>query len=209
MNRPQRIRNLVLPGALALLVTGCLPKPHTLATRSYLLSPVSPARTPGTTAAPAQPTLGIGIVQMPSYLLKPSLAVRSGSNEVRYLEASLWAERLDTSFQRTLAANLASLLPTDQIRISSWSRDEVVRAVYVNVEQFDVDARGTGTLAAWWRITNPSGDKTLRSGEFRSTQPGPPPSEDPGAVASTLSTLTTRLSEQLAATLRESLAATP
>jgi uncharacterized lipoprotein YmbA len=209
MNRPHRIRHLAISGILAVLAAGCLPKPTTVATRNYLLSPIPPTRPSAPTPTPTRPTLGIGIVQMPAYLLKPSLAVRSGTNEIHYLEASLWAERLDISFQRTLAANLATLLPTDQIRMSSWSRDEVARAVFVNVEQFDVDARGTGTLAAWWRITTPSGDKTVRSGEFRSTQSGPPPSQDPGAVAATLSVLTTRLSEQLASTLRESLAAAP
>lgn len=209
MNRTHRIRSLAISGILAVLTAGCLPKPNTVATHSYLLSPIPPTRPSANSSSPVRPTLGIGIVQMPAYLLKPTLAIRSGTNEIHYLEASLWAERLDISFQRTLAANLATLLPTDQIRISSWSRDEVTRAVYVNVEQLDVDARGTGTLAAWWRITGPAGDKALRSGEFRSTQAGPPPSQDPGAVAATLSILTTRLSEQLATTLRESLATAP
>ncbi|MFO1461090.1 MAG: PqiC family protein [Verrucomicrobiota bacterium] len=209
MKRPRRIQSVAVSGILAILAAGCLPKPNTVSTRSYLLSPSSPGRPSAPSPNPARPTLGIGLVQMPSYLLKPSLAVRSGTNEIHYLEASLWAERLDISFQRTLAANLATLLPTDQIRISTWSRDEVARGVYVNVEQLDVDTRGTGTLAAWWRITGPSGDKTLRSGEFRSTLAGPPPSQDPGALAATLSVLTARLSEQLAATLRESLATAP
>lgn len=209
MNRPLRILSLAISGILSALTAGCLPKPNTVATRSYLLSPISPDRPSTNAPSSARPTVGVGIVQMPAYLLKPSLVVRSGTNEIHYLEASLWAERLDISFQRTLAANLATLLPTDQIRISSWSRDEVTRAVYVNVEQLDVDAQGTGTLAAWWRITGPTGDKALRSGEFRSTQTGRPPSQDPGAVAATLSVLTTRLSEQLATRLRESLAAAP
>lgn len=204
MKRLLPSRSLALLGSLGVLISGCLPKPNTVVTRSYLLAPLPGP--PATRAAKnASPSVGVGIVQLPSYLLKSSLAVRSGTNEVTYLESSLWAERLDTSFQRTLAANLSILLPTDQIRLSSWSRDEVNRAVYVSVDRFDVDAQGTGTLSAWWRITAGSTDKTLLSGEFKGTRTGPEPSRRPDAVAATLSELTAQFSEAVAKALRGSI----
>lgn len=191
--------------ALCASLAGCLLKPNTVATRSYVLSPLPASAAVKAGDQPAPP-IGVGLVKLPSYLLKTSLAVRSGSNEITYLDSSLWAERLDTSFQRTLAANLSTLLPTDQIRLSSWSHGEVVRAVYVNVDRFDVDVQGNGTLTAWWRITAGSGGATLKSGESHFTQPGPLPSSRPDAIATTLSALNTRLSETLAQALRESLA---
>lgn len=205
MNSPLRNPSLLLIGALCLLVSGCLPKPNTMATRSYLLSPL-PANPSVASTAPAGPSVGIGMVKLPDYLLKTSLAVRAGSHEITYLESSLWAERLDTSFQRTLAANLAVLLPTDRVRLSSWSRDEVSRVVYVSVDRFDVDSQGTGTLVAWWRITSGSADRSLASGEFRDIQSGPTPSQRPDAIAATLSRLTDQLGRSIAIALRESLA---
>ncbi len=203
MNRLSHFLPLAVVGLLSLQGSGCLPKPSTVATRSYLLAPL-PAASP-TTPGRQEPAIGVGIVKMPAYLLKTSLAVRAGTNEITYLESSLWAERLDLSFQRTLAANLSTRVPTDRIRLSSWSRHEVDRAVYVSVDRFDVDAQGSGTISAWWRITSASGDKTLQGGEFQTTRPGTPPSQRPDAVALTLSDLTAALSEEIAKALRNSL----
>ena len=44
-----------------------------------------------------------------------------------------------------LAADLSVLVPTDRIRLSTWSNADVELAVFVSVEQFDVDAQGRGT----------------------------------------------------------------
>lgn len=205
------VRNpiLLLTGFLFLWLPGCLPKPNTVATRSYLLSPLPATSSPAASASGGT-AIGIGIVKLPDYLLKPSLAVRSGTNEITYLESSLWAERLDTCFQRILAANLSVLLPTDKIRLSSWARGEVSCAVYVSVDRFDVDAEGTGTLSAWWRLASSSASTPPMSGAFREIQPGPSPSQHPEAVAATLSCLTDRLSQRIAKALHDSqLAGTP
>lgn len=208
MNSPVRLLSLVCLAIAGLLSGGCLPKPNTLATRSYVLSPLSSPPAATATAA-AGPAIGVGVVRMPAYLLKPSIAVRSDTNEIRYLESSLWAERLDTAFQRTLAADLAAQVPTERIRMGSWSGDEVDRAVYVSVDRLDVDAEGTGTLQAWWRLTTGNGDHVLRYGNPRLTEPGPPPAQHPEAIAVTLSRLTGRLAESIAEAIRASAADSP
>ncbi|MEN9676648.1 MAG: hypothetical protein RIS76_2544 [Verrucomicrobiota bacterium] len=198
-----RIPILLAAGLFFPWLPGCLLKPSTLLTRSFLLSPL-PATSPTAASASVGPAIGIGIVKLPDYLMKPSLAVRSGTNEISYLESSLWAERLDTCFQRTLAANLSVLLPTDKIRLSSWSRDEVSCAVYVSVDRFEVNSEGTGTLIAWWRIASRSTGRPPVSGAFQEIQPGPAPSQHPEAVAATLSRLTDRLSQRIAEALHDS-----
>ena len=111
--------------------------------------------------------VGVGPVKLAAYLFDTSLAVRKGTNEIDYLPSAFWAERLDTGLQRVLAANLSTLLPTDQIRLSAWQSTDVSVEVYVAIEQFDVDAGGAGVLAAWWRILSPGGEKTLKAGECR------------------------------------------
>ena len=198
-----RIPILLAAGLLCPLLPGCLLKPSTVTTRSFLLSPLSSTSHPAASAS-VGPAIGIGIVKLPDYLMKPSLAVRSGTNEISYLESSLWAERLDTCFQRTLAANLSVLVPTDKIRLSSWSRDEVSYAVYVSVDRFEVDSEGTGTLIAWWRIASNSTAHPPVSGAFQKIQPGPSPSQHPEAMATTLSRLTDSFSQRIAEALRDS-----
>ena len=147
--------------------------------------------------------VGVGQVKLPAYLFDLSLAVRRGTNEIEYLPSVLWAERLDTGVQRVLAANLATLLPTDQIRLSAWRSDEVAAEVYVVIEQFDVDSTGRAVLVAWWRILSPGGEKTLKAGETRLARQGPPPDTSPSGAIATLSELVADFSRQLAQALKE------
>lgn len=192
---------LTLGSAWCALLTGCILKPTTVTTRSFVLTPI-PA--PESAAAAGHLPVGIGLIKIPSYLLRTSMAIRKGTNEIEYSETALWAERLDHSFQRVLAANVATLLPTDQIRLSAWRREEVALAVSVSVEQFDVDAEGSGTLIAWWRITTPDGDKVRKSGETRLRRKGPSPYGDPQTMATTLSDLAAEFSRVLTQAIRES-----
>src|SRR6185503_15026090 len=148
--------------------------------------------------------VGIGSVKMPSYLMRSAMAVRKGASEIDYLEEALWAERLDQCFQRTLAANLSTLLGSDRVYLSTWERDQVMVKVFVNVERFDVDTEGRGTLIAWWRITAPGSDKPLKSGQARLTQTGPAPRGNPEVIAATSSALTTEFSRELAQAIRQS-----
>jgi uncharacterized lipoprotein YmbA len=129
--------------------------------------------------------------------------VRQGTNEIDYLPSTFWAERLDTGLQRVLAANLATLLPTDQIRLSAWQSSDVSAEVYVAIERFDVDTRGQGAIVAWWRVLSPGGEKTLKSGECRRTRNGPAPDTNPSGAVATLSELAGDLSRQVAQAVKE------
>jgi uncharacterized lipoprotein YmbA len=202
MKSPASSLRLTLIGTIGVLLAGCLFKATTVTTRSFLLTPI-PAAEAGPAAAGHLP-VGVGLVKMPPYLMKTSMAFRKGPNEVGYLPNAFWAERLDQSFQRTLAANLAALIPTDRIRLSEWPRQEVALAVHVSVSQFDVDAEGRGALVAWWRLTAPGGDTVLKSGESRLNRAGPAPEADPQAMAATLSELAAELSRAVAQAIRES-----
>jgi len=140
---------------------------------------------------------------MPSSLLRNSMAVRNGANEIEYLENALWSERLDESFQRDLAANLADLLPSDRIYLTDWAHDEVTVAVYIDVQQFDVDINGHGILIAQWRITAAGSDVLLKSGRTRLDQTGASPRGKPEAIAETLSALAAQFSRDLAQSIEE------
>ena len=197
---------------LALTACGCLIgcsilKPARDTTRHFVLTPL-----PGAGPAKVVPgALGVGVgqVKLPAYLLDTSLAVRKGTNEIEYLSPVVWAERLGPGIQRVLAANFATLLPTDQVRLSAWRSEEVAAEVYVTIEQFDVDASGRGVLVAWWRIASPGGEKMLKAGEARLSRQGPAPAANPSGAIATLSDLLADLSRQLAQALKEAEAAQP
>lgn len=183
-------------------VTGCsFLKPARPTARHFVLTPLpfaGPASAPGHSLS-----VGLGPVRLPAYLFNTSMAVRHGTNEVNYLSSALWAERLDKGFQSVLAANLSVLRPTDQIRLAPWNREDISAEVYVAVEQFDVDARGQGTLVVRWRIAGPGGEKTLKSGQSRLSHQGPAPEADPSGAVATLSRLLAEFSRELARALGE------
>jgi len=192
---------LALAGVTCALLAGCLFKPTTVPTRSFVLAPAPAQAAP---AAAGGLPFGVGLVKMPPYLMRSSLAVRKSGNEIEYLEGALWAERLDISFQRTLAANLCALLPSDQVRLTSWQRNEVAVAVYVGVEQFDVDEQGLAVLIAWWRVTSPGANSVLKNGRTRLTRNVATPRAQPEAMVTALSELTAELSQTLAQAIRTS-----
>ena len=198
---------LALAGCVSL--TGCfgLLKPAQSVDRQFLLSSLPPPAE--RKVDPGAPVVGVSRVKLPPYLFNTSIAVRKGSNEVEYLPTVLWAERLDSCLQRVLAANLATLLATDQIRLSSWSSQDVNAEVHVAIEQFDLDANGRGVVVAWWRILSPGGEETIRAGEGRFTRQGPPLDSDPAAAVATLSGLVEDLSRRLAMAIQDAVRAKP
>jgi uncharacterized lipoprotein YmbA len=189
---------------ICLILSGCMFKPVTVSTRHFTLTPMSmsePARG-NSNGGGEHLSVGIGFVKMPSYLLRNSMIIRNGP-EIEYLEGAVWSERLDESFQRDLAANLAELLPSDVIYLSDWAHDEVAVAVYINVQQYDVEINGHGTLIAQWRITAPGSDVPLKSGRTRLDHTGPSPRGKPEVIAETLSDLAAQFSRDLAQSIRE------
>ena len=180
---------------------GCLNlKPARQTARYFVLSPITTA--PTSTPETKLPVVGVGLVKIPDYLFKNTMAVRKSTNEVSYLLMDIWAERLNLGIQRVLAANLSALVPAE-IRLSDWRSTDVTVGVHVAIEQFDVSNRGEGVLVAWWRVVSPGGDQTLKSGQFRATLAGPAPYDDPQGATATLSKLAGQLSEQIAGAVKE------
>jgi uncharacterized protein len=197
-----RLGAMALALALCGGLTGCgFLKPAKITTRQFVLTPLPAAGSVATSSGSI--AVGVGQLRLPAYLFNTSLAVRKGTNEIDYLGEVLWAERLDGSLQRVLAANLAILLPTDQIRLSAWRSEDVAVEVHVPVEQFDVDSSGRAVLVAWWRVLSPGGEKTLKAGECRVARQGPTPAANPSGAIATLSDLVADLSRQLTQALKE------
>jgi uncharacterized lipoprotein YmbA len=196
------LARIVFALVVAFVLTGCLFKKSPLTVHHFILAPITTNEPQ--LAVTEQLSVGIGVVKMPSYLLRDSLALRNGTNEIEYLEDAQWGERLDHCFQRTVAANLSQLLPSENVYTTDWARNQVLLRLFINVQQFEVDTKGQGTLVAHWRITAAETDKLLKNGTARLNRAGGSPKRNPGAVAATLSDLTLALSRDLAQSIRES-----
>jgi hypothetical protein len=105
---------------------------------------------PGAVAASKGPAVGIGPVVLPRYLARPELVLRVAPNEIRPSEYDLWASSLQSQVERTLAANVATLLASDRVVVYPWYRgvalDFVVR---VDVARFEPDEDGAHLIARW------------------------------------------------------------
>jgi uncharacterized protein len=203
MNRSGAHAALLMTLVTCCCLTGCFDflKPAPDTTRHFVLTPLHTLETAN--VAPGAPGVGVGHMKIPAYLLEASLAERKGANEIDYSRRALWAERLDNGIPRVLAANLSSLLPTDQIRLPVWRSEDVRAEIYVTIEQFDVTPAGQGVLIARWRILASSSGKTLRTGDSSLSRPGPSPEANPAGAVATLSELLVDLSRQLAHALQE------
>jgi uncharacterized lipoprotein YmbA len=199
MNLQQTFLRTALFVAVCALPAGCLFNPAQVTTRQFILSPV---RMEASSAPATGIALGLGAVRMPDYLQRSALAVRRSEREIEYLENAVWAERLDRSFQRALAADLQSQLPGSRVRLSTWLGDEVAVALFVQVDRFEVARDGRGTLLAHWQLESPDRRHVLKTGAFRREHAGPAPHPHPEAVATTLSELTAQLAAQLAPEIR-------
>jgi uncharacterized lipoprotein YmbA len=197
--RARTLLTILCSIVLSIGLTGCsIFKPVKPTARYHVLTPIVATQNASSSLA-----VGLGQVKLPPYLFNTSLAVRKGTNEVEYLDSAIWAERLDAGFQRVLAANLATVLPTEQVRLYAWQRADVAAEVYVSIEQFDVDASGQGVLIARWRILAPGGEKVLKAGGSHLSRKGPPPDAGASGVVATLSELVADLSRELAQGLKE------
>lgn len=206
MNLPTAILNSLLLGLVCILPSGCLLRPAKITTRQFILSA---ARMESPSAGQSSLSIGLGAIKLPDYLRRSAMAVRRGEGEIEYLENALWAERLDHSFQRALAANLRSQLPGGRVQLSAWQVNEVTAVVFISVDRFDVTAEGRGTLAVRWQVETPDRRQVLRTGEDRFEKSGPPPHATPEVVAVTLSELTAQFAGKLVQEIRAAAPAVP
>ena len=204
MNRSFRFGHFSAAVTLSLCLASCslLKPPEGITPRSFVLTPISGPSPTGRTSSP-NIVVGIHAIKMPGYLSGKSFAMRRENNEIVYLDSADWAERLETTFQRVLAADLGRLIPTDQVRLTRWGAEAVTVQVDISVDRFDVDSRGEGSLVAWWRLLSPGGEKVLASGKFSATRKGPPPNVDPLGASKLMSQLASDLAETLARAIKE------
>jgi uncharacterized protein len=153
--------------AVALVFGACsvLP-PHQDHTHFILLAPASNKESEGTQFADGEKltsaAIGLGPIQLPEYLDRPELVIRTSPNGLELSGTDRWAEPLNDNFRHTLASDLINRLGTTNVVQYPWypgtRLDYIVR---VQVQRFEVDTSKSAELVARWDLRTAQADQPV------------------------------------------------
>jgi len=157
----------------AAALAGCA---RTQPSRFYVLTAVSEAETPVTGDFSRNgKTIGVGPVEIPSYLDRPQIVTRTGPHEIELAEFDKWAGTLKENTTTVLAENLSTLLSTDQVYVFPWRTGISIRyQVTIQILRFDAVPGEGVALDAHWVILGDDGRRMLlmRGSQVRQPVPG-------------------------------------
>ena len=148
--------------AIALLLSGC---GTTRPSRFYTLSPLSEMESTAAVSAQTEyGTIGVGPVNLPQYLDRPQIVTRISPNRFEFAEFDRWGGALKDDFTRTLAENLAHLIPAERVAMHPWRRTTALDyQIPVDVIRFDGEKGKDIILNVEWQILSNDGDTQLLS----------------------------------------------
>jgi uncharacterized lipoprotein YmbA len=186
-------------GVCLLVSGGCASSPPV---HFYVLTPLPDAAPlPSLAGNLRNLDLGIGPVTLPKYLDRSEIVRRASANKLDLAEFDQWAEPLQDSVTRVLAANLSRLLSTDALVIYPWSRStRIDYQVVVEVTRFEGTVDGDSGLTARWMILDGEGQQEYvrRHSDIEVT----PNRQDYDAVAAAMSLAVGKLSRDIAVALQ-------
>jgi uncharacterized lipoprotein YmbA len=188
----------IAAGALAALLSACSTlKPVADTTRYYTL--VAP---PATAAAPAPqedaPRVGIRVTVQTDYLRRAPIAVRVGTNELRFASEHRWAERINEAIERALTSSLQQrLADAIVLPVTPGSAAGAALIVDVAIAACEGTTAGEAVLEGFWKMNGDAGAASPASGHFRRSQAGWNGS-DYAQLASLLGALIDELAAELA-----------
>lgn len=156
--------------AVALLAAGCslLGGPSLPPTQFYVLTTTAPLPdNPG----PRRLVIGLGPIDLPPYLDRPEIVIRTGSNKLVFDEFSRWAEPLKDNFIAAIGGDLDKRLALERVvRFPWYSGTKMDFVVVVSVLRFEPQAEGREVvLEARWGIGDP--ERTVASRYSRYVRP--------------------------------------
>jgi uncharacterized lipoprotein YmbA len=185
--------------SLAGLLPGCVALKRTPQARFFALRPLLD---PPAAAATPVAILGLLPVIVPGFLQRPQLVTRTLSGELRIDEFLRWAEPLESGLERTLAEDLAALLPEERVVRSPWPGSlKPACRVRLELSQFGPQTDGQVRLEGRFVLLPGSGELPLLARAVSLGRPLPGGS-DPGASVEAMSELIAVLCREIAEALR-------
>ncbi len=191
-------RLAVLSAAWMVLASvGCVTLKRTPQARFFVLRSLSePASAPAGGRNDGA-VVGISATRLPDHLARPQVVSWSAPGEMRIDEFLRWGEPLDVGITRTVAENLAVLLPNHRVIRHPWPSSAHVRCrVLLDVRVFGLEG-GTARLEGRWVLLSEREERPLarRAVSLRRPAAG----GDPVLQVQALSELLAELSGQVAA----------
>jgi uncharacterized protein len=194
----------ILTLAFAVFFGGCaVLSPKQERTHFIMLTPVTTAAANGTQSGGQQLgtiAIGLGPVQLPEYLNRPEMVIRTSPNGFELSETDRWAEPLSDNFRHVLANDLSNLLGTINITQFPWypgTRLDYV--VHVQLQRFEAGRNQTAEFIARWELRRPQSDQLLAARDFHLSRPMTSFSGD--AAAAALSDEVGELAKQIASAI--------
>jgi uncharacterized lipoprotein YmbA len=190
---------------LTLGLPGCAPFKRTPEARFFVLR--SLAEPPAAlTSAPRTGLVGVLSVRLPGYLDRPQLVTEMGADQVKVDEYARWAEPFPAAVTRTLAENLAILLPEDRVVRYPWPVSESTPwRVSVELRVLAPQGDGTVRLEGRWALLPDDSERPLVHRPIslrRGPLPVGPRGVEPAAGVEALSELLADLSREIAGGVR-------
>jgi hypothetical protein len=194
-------------GPLALALAGCVSFKRTPGARFFVLRSLVELKAAEAAASPVEGLVGLLPVRIPNALDRPQLVTWTAPNELRLDEFLRWAEPLDEGTTRTLAENLAALLPGDRILRAPWPAAASPRCrVATELRVFGLQPDGEVRLEAGFALLAPKEERVLARRSF--TDSRKPAAGGAPASVDAMSELVADLARQVAAAI-EGLPASP
>jgi uncharacterized lipoprotein YmbA len=183
---------LALTGVLAF--TGCVSLKRTPGARFFVLRALVEAKA---SPLPIEGAIGLLPVRIPGALDREQLVSWTAANELRLDELRRWAEPLDEGVARTLALNLAALLPGDRVLRPPWPAAVSPRCrVASELSVFGLQPNGEVRLTASFVLLAPKEERVLARRLFSASRR--PEAADASAVVDAMSALVAELARQVA-----------
>lgn len=184
------------PAALAVALSGCsFLQPAIDPSRFFVLDAVAQPAGTG-----AQLALGVGPLNLPSYLAVTELQVRASATELVRSPVDRWAEPLQDGILRVLAQDLSAVLGTRDVVLFPWYAEQQPDVqVAVSIRRFEIDREGAALLEARYEVTRLAGGGTsaLRDFAVRKAPSGPGTAASVAALSAALADLAVDVADQI------------
>jgi len=187
-----RLITIAAVGTLAAFVPGCGSSPPA---RFYTLNAA-----PAPAASPSELSVAVGPVSVPAIVDRPQFVVSTGANQVTLDEFNLWASPLQNNIARVVAENLAAILGTPRVMLTSQAvgADAAYRAA-IDVQRFESMPGEAANFDAVWTVRRMQ-DGASRTG--RTTIREPSSEVGYAGLAAAHSRAIARLSQDIAGAVR-------
>ena len=170
------------------LLCGCIGFTESPPSQFYMLKTV-----PADPISQTRLNIGIQEVQIPEYIKRPQIVTIENTVEYNISEFNRWSSSLSGIIRRTLASDMAYLLPKSFIKPSSIISDNYNYTISLEINRLDGEFDKNATLEAWWYILNRHG-KIVYRGQTNLSRPA---GDDYEELVSSQSRLLAEMAEQI------------